>query len=346
MPIRKRLVRFAACAVLTPAALAIALGHPGSSIAASSSVPGASIAFDQIDRILIGGATPPPVGAFRADAATIASLPPLDAGVRNIEDAQKAASATASGSMLVSGVLGMIPFVGGFLGGAAAHAANSAAQANLQREIINNNAAVMHFITAGKLSRFAFYHGGARAEHVGRDVTIVSPDGRFTTVLDVAKKTAHTSDASVEETYVVSSEGDEAAPALDGPASIQSLPDANIEGMRARGYRTTATLVLPHAAAWCAAGRHPITQIEYVVDRPDPQPAARISPLQQLSDGCTPNSTASYREPGRLVVYRATSVDPGTPLAVSIMFERANIRTLDATNLSLFTIPPGYMKEP
>ncbi|MBV9103955.1 MAG: hypothetical protein JO060_10205 [Candidatus Eremiobacteraeota bacterium] len=327
---------FAVCAVAAPAVTT------GTS---SASLPPA-IAFDQIDRILIQGATPPPVGSFAADADTIASLPPLDANVKKIEGAQKAAMSAASGSLLVSGVLGMIPFVGGFLGAAAAHAANAAAQANLQQQIQANNAAVMHFVNAGKLSRFAFYHGWSRAERAGKDVTIVSPDGRFTTVLDVATKTARTSDATAaDQTYVVSTEGNAAAPALDGPASIQSLPEAKIDGMRARGYRTTGTLVLPHAVVWCAAGRHPVTQTEYVVDQRDVQPAADISPAQQLSDGCSPNSTASYREPGRLVVYRATSVDPGTPLAVSIMFERDNIRHLDATSMPLLSIPSDYTKE-
>jgi len=132
------------------------------------------IAFDQIDHILLHGATPPPIGSFETDAAAIASLPRLDADTKRILDAQKAASGSSLTTTLLSSALGMIPLVGSFLAGAASHAANAAAQANLDRQIAEHNAAFERTIRAGTLSRFSSTTDGrAPSESVGMPLSRV-----------------------------------------------------------------------------------------------------------------------------------------------------------------------------
>ena len=134
-------------------------------------------------------------------------------------------------------------------------------------------------------------------------------------------------------------------PVLVGEPLTERLPDATIAGVQAHGYRTKATIELKNALGWCRAGRHAVTQVEYVADVPDPQPPIGVSVAQSLGDGCAPTSTASYREPGHLVLYRATSTDPDTHKVITLMFERGNVRSLDSNSMSLFSVPADFTKE-
>lgn len=146
------------------------------------------------------------------------------------------------------------------------------------------------------------------------------------------------------DTYVLST-GDALSPELDGPTQVDALPQALVGIMSVRGYRTSATIVLSGALGWCMRGRHSVVQTEYISDLTDPQPPAAVSTARALADGCAPASTASYREPGHLVMYRATTVDAETPSAVTLMFERGNVRSLSSTDMSLFSIPADFTKE-
>ena len=298
-----------------------------------------AMAFDQIDRILLEGATPPPVNSFAADAATIGALPPLTAGA-----ARSTGAAQGIGLTLATMAIGFIPFVGGFIAGAASRAANAAEEAAQARSQAEHYAAMMHYISAGSLSHFAFYHGWLRAEHAGRDVTIVKPDEGLTIILDLQKKTAQKIDARATETISVNTQ-EAVAPELVGEPVIEPLPGATIAGLLAHGYRTTGTLELSHGTGWCTPGRHRVTQVEYVAGTPDPQPPASPPPAHGLADVCQPSSTASYREPGRLVVYRATTFEPGTSTSVSLMFERANIGPFVEQSAALFAIPSDFTQE-
>ncbi len=304
-----------------------------------AAAPRPSIAFDQIDRVLLNGETPPPIDTFANDAAAIASLPPLSAKPLSSPVGQTAST------MLVSSVLGFIPFVGGFLGAAAAHAANAAQQAQRDREVAEDHAAVQRFISAGRLSQFAFYNGWMRVEHPGKDVTIVKPAEGFTTTLDLARKTAYTVNMKESAENDVVEDNEAVPPVLHGDAQTVPLPPAIIAGAHARGYRTTGAIDLQQSLGWCSVGAHKVTQIEYVVDVADPQPPYTADAARNLADGCNPASTASYREPGKLVLYRATTIDGDSPNGTTLMFERGNIRTLTAANASLFSTPADFTQE-
>ena len=299
-----------------------------------------AISFDQIDRFLVHGEAPPAMDSFAADAARIASLPPLKADIRG----PGKAIAREVGNMLVSTALGFVPIAGPFIASAASRATNAAEQAAERREMEKHNAAVARFISAGALSRFAFYHGWLRSER-GHELTIVKPDEGLTFILDSVNKTVQTLDMRSSPETIEVETSITLPPALVGEPVTVRLPDATVAGLHSRGYRTTATLELKQALSWCAAGRHTVTQVEYVTDLPDPQPRQDAPASQTLSDGCRPTSTASYREPGRLVLYRATSVDPDTPRGVTVLVERANVRTLDENSVSLFSVPADFTRE-
>src|ERR1700687_4139771 len=68
------------CDVITAASSAANSRPPAAlptSSPATAASPAPGIAFDEIARFIKADATPPPIGTFDADAATIAALPPL-----------------------------------------------------------------------------------------------------------------------------------------------------------------------------------------------------------------------------------------------------------------------------
>jgi hypothetical protein len=328
--------------------LALIVGLPLGSAASQEQVglradgqekPG--IAFDQIDRALLHGEAPPPIDSFAADAAVIASMPALKA------EAPTAGGAVARGvgTMLVSSALSFIPLAGPFVAGVASRGLNAVQQAEQQHEIEKQNAAVAHFISAGTISHFAFYRGWIRSEQRGT-LTIVKPDRGLTVVANLVKTTMRVIDERTSaDTIVIDTTEGLPPPALVGEVVTERLPDVIVDGLRASGYRTTATIDLKNAMSWCAAGTHRVVQVEYVTDLPDPQSDVATEVARALTDGCEPSTTASYREHGRLVLYRATSIDPNTPKGVTLMFERGNLHPLDEGSILLFSVPADLTKE-
>lgn len=299
------------------------------------------IAFDQIDRVLLHGEAPSPVDSFTADADVIASMPPLKGEAPTIGGAV----ARGVGTMLVSSALGFIPLAGPFVAGAASRGLNAVQQAEQQHAIEMQNAAVAHFISAGTISHFAFYRGWIRGEQRGT-LTIVKPDQGLTVVANLSKKTMRVIDERTSaDTIVIDTTEGVAKPALVGEVVTERLPDVIVGGLRASGYRTTATIELKNAMSWCAAGTHRVVQVEYLTDLPDPQPEVATEVTRELTDGCEPLTTASYRERGRLVLYRATRIDPSTSRGITLMFERGNLHTLDESSASLFSVPADFKKE-
>ena len=299
------------------------------------------IAFDQIDRVLLHGEAPPPVNSFTADAAVIASLPPLKANTQSVGGAV----VKTAGTMLVSTALSLVPIAGPLIAGAGSPALNAMQQAEQQHETEKQNAVVAHFISAGTISHFAFYRGWDRSEQRG-ELTIVKPDQGLTIIANLTNRTTRIIDERTNpETIVIDTT--EGLPQLGviGEIVTDRLPDVTVSGLRARGYRTTATINLKNAMSWCAPGNHRVIQVEYVTDLPDPQSEVPIEAARALADGCEPSTTASHREQGRLVLYRATSIDPDTPRGVTLMFERANLHTLDESSVSLFSAPADFKKE-
>jgi hypothetical protein len=327
-------------------ALALFFALPLASAVAQGTGPNFSaglpaIAFDQIDRILLHGESPPAADSFSADAAVIAALPPLTFKGQT-RGGEVAKSAT---TMLVSSALGMVPIAGPLLSAGASRGMNVAMQAEQQHEIEKHNAELAHFISAGTLAHFAFYHRWIRSERRG-ELTIVKPDQGLTLLANLSAKTVRViNQNSGTETIVIDTTESLPKPTIIGEASTERLPDAVIGGVRARAYRTTATIELKNAMSWCSPGRHQAVQVEYVTDLPDPQAVEATAMARALADGCEPASTASYREPGHLILYRANSIDPNTPKGITLMFERGNVRRLDESSMTLFSVPADFKKE-
>jgi hypothetical protein len=300
----------------------------------------AGIAFDQIDRVLLEGATPPPPGSFADDAARIASEQPLHPKITT-EGELKAQTTTM---MVTSSLLGMIPIAGSFIAMAASRAMSGASEAEQRKRNEENHAALMAFIATGTLSRFAFYHSWARVARAGAETRIEKPDQGVTILLNDETRMARSFGAHGDTTYVIDTQ-EQIAPVLDAPPQVTRLPDIVIDGRAAHGYRSTANFTLPQQVGWCKHGPHRAIVTEYVLRLADLESAGTPPADGGVSSICAPNGTASIQEPGKLVVYRATELDSGSPEAFASVLERSNLRELTEGDASLFSIPPGYTED-
>ena len=198
------------------------------------------------------------------------------------------------------------------------------------------------------LVTFAYYHGWSRIEFIPGYITIDKPDQGLTITLDSEKKTYHSVHAGSIETFTANSAAATGTATLDGAAAVEPLQPMRIEGVSARGYRTTGSIIVTRASNACVAGPHRVTETEYVSDMPDARydPAEDAANAQPLVGACTLSSSVSHREPGHLVLYRAVMVDEGSPAAFGTAIERGNVRALGEADNAMFLPPPNFTEEP
>jgi hypothetical protein len=292
------------------------------------------LSYDEIGRIHIKPPAAAP-DAFTADAARIASLPALPDS-KSVYAALEAVHA-----------LGMNPLTA-FAAAPAAVAANAALKAN-QAEI---SAFTQQYLNAGIMTHISVHRDWTRIEvPVIGSASITRPDLGVTYFLDLAKHTyreTHTAapTSQSEDNYTVSASDDvivtfEKAP-VQSPLSAMTLG-----GFVARGYKTEATFTLSGLIGWCSAGRHALTEVEYVADLADSQTPAGppLEGSKWARDACLPASAGSHHEPGRLVIFRSTAFTGGGAIENFVnVLERGNIRTAERNDLSLFSVPTGFTK--
>ncbi|MBV8081794.1 MAG: hypothetical protein JOY86_02300 [Candidatus Eremiobacteraeota bacterium] len=297
----------------------------------------ANLAYDAITKVIISG-TPPPPDNFASDADLIAKLPPM----KMSNPTGQANTARATG--LLTGLISSIPGVGSLIAtGAAmaAGAASNAAQQHAQEEQQRQSRAIM---AAGRLTSFAFY-GDWMREKAGNVATISKPDEGVT--LHVNYETHSYAEQRVDPnitTYTVDATPPPTASIVDAPV-VTRLAATVIEHRPVRGYHLHGSVESSQDLGFCKAGRTNIDIVEYVSDLPDPvnARAAAPDPIALLTSACTPSTTASSFEPGKLVLYRTFSVHPSIAGDLIIASELGNFKTIE--DRSLFSPPPGFTEE-
>ena len=303
------------------------------------------IAYDEIARIVQPGATPPPVGSFAQDAAVIAALPPL------VIPKGRMPNYSAMIALQIAASLSFNPITAG-VGSWAATAAGRLESKAVAADFKNKKAAFANGQSArqrtGVLVTFAYFRGWSRIEFVPGHITIDKPDQGLTITLDSEKKTYQSVHAGSIETFTANSGATAGSATLDGAAAVETLPPERIEGLPARGYRTSGSIIVTRASNACAEGPHHVIETEYVSDMPDARydAAEDASNVQPLVGACAYGSPVSHREPGRLVLYRAVMVDEGLPTAFGTALERGNVRALGEADNAMFLPPPNFTEEP
>jgi hypothetical protein len=307
--------------------------------------PPPGVAYDEIARVLAPGATPPPVGSFAQDAAVIAALPPL------VVPKGRPPDYSAMKLLMLASTRAVLPWVA--LG--TSWAATAAGRVEMkvvaddwkkEKADFANGRAVRE--RTGVLVAFAYYRGWSRIEFVPGYIVIDKPDQGLTITLDSAKKTYHSVHVESIETFTANSASVTGTATLDGAAAVEALPPMRIEGLSARGYRTTGSIIVTRASKACVAGPHHVTETEYVSDLPDTRydPVQDATNAQPLVGACTMDSSVSHHEPGHLVLYRTVMVDEGSSAAFGTALERGNVRALDDADNALFLPPPNFTEEP
>ncbi len=312
--------------------------------------PTAAIAFDEIARFVPAGTPAPSLGSFREDAAVIAALPPLVIPKQHqLDFSAVTALASVGGAMSLFGMSGAIP---GLVFQHAAKAAGSVAvranmaDLNKQKEDYASGKSARQ--RTGVLAKFAYFHGWSRAELIPGTAKLDKPDqGVRFTVDDASQSFIVARTPPVGDIITATSAGVRGAATLVGVATVETLPEEQVEGIAVRGYRTSGAITITRDSFMCAAGPHHVTETEFVSDLSDPRydPAQDASAAQPLVTACLIGNTVSHREPGRLVLFRIVMVDDDTPAAFGIALERGNIRLLAEQDEALFQPPPGYSEK-
>ncbi len=327
---------FVACLTVGIAAVyrPTAVADPSTKVSAT---PALGVAYDEIARVVPPGATPPPVGSFAGDAAVIAALPPLVV--------PKGREADFTTVKLLASIPGIVSQWAATAAGRAEIKAVAADWKRQKDDFANGRAARQR---TGVLAKFAYYRGWSRIEVVAGYTTIDKPDQGVTITLDSANKTYTSVRTGPVETFTVTTAGGTGSATLDGTPTVEALPPMRIEGVSARGYRTTGSISLTRGSYACAAGPHHVSETEYVSDMADPrydavQDAANAKPLV---GACTLGSSVSHREPGRLVLHRTVIVDEGSQAAFGTALERGNVRALGEQDNAMFQPPPDFTEKP
>jgi hypothetical protein len=307
------------------ATIAPVLASP-SAAATSAPAPSSSasgVMFDQIDRRLIGNATPPPPGTFAADLALIQQRDAL----ANHPNPSK--PGLSLGNELATIALSYIPFVGNAL----AHKLFAHNQQSAQAQALMN---------AGTLTRFAFLDDWSRVELPGQYAVIKRPDLGKTFVLDLRNKTYSTDKTpAAEQSQQPYASG---TATLDSTVTWSSNQTLDIEGVTTTRYDADGALKLSEAAGSCANGTLQAKLTEYVTDGAEPATLSQIAiePFV-LPQGCDPTivrHVAGDDPRGRFYLYRVVRVQGKN--AHGVVSQRSNVRELGPADAALFAPPSDF----
>jgi hypothetical protein len=352
---------------------------------APSAAPAPGLGYDEIVRVVVGAAPPPP-GNFQADVASLnaaaaAATPTPAPRKRGI------GFGAIAGAVLGGGGAGSIG--GAIAGDAASNAADNAMQQSLGTQFSALGASIRSFLQP-HLMRYAYYNGWERVDDVSmQTATIRKCDIGQVYQLDLAKKTYSVYDPNSEPTPAAAAPPPQrgarpsapGAPQPPGTAvadvstSVKPLGPLRIENQATTGYASTATFATTQATGSCRDASMSITTQEYLsaLSRPPvtscpvhrapvPQSATEAVSPPQTTGGCRPTMAFHTSGPpvpaGKLALYTLVTMNGSagaTPApapaasgatGVGFLTERGNIKSLGATDASLFGIPDDFTRTP
>jgi hypothetical protein len=293
--------------------------------------------FDQIDRTLVGGASPPPPGSFAIELELIKKHQAIAKNGQTTAAAHGESIMDTLASIAASQI--PMPFVGSWIASLGSHAQEKKAEqaAAEMRNVMN----------AGVLTRYAFYNGWTRVEVPSEYAIITRPDLGKKYTLDLQNKVFSTTayGAAVAGSKTLTAPG---TAQLQTTASWSLKDPLVLDGQTAALYEGTAMLLVSEARGVCEDGEIRESVIEYVTDLPEPAPLAGGLESLALPTGCAP--TIEHHSNGadpsvHLYLYRLVRVDSeasyvdGPMIAVSM---RSNVKPLGPDDASLFQPPPDF----
>jgi hypothetical protein len=343
------------------------------SIAASAP---ATLQYDEIVRVVVGQATPPPPGAFQADLAAIAS-PPSD------QTAQAPPKKHGFGNLLGAVLSGQSP-----LDAAGDNLAQNAVS-NAMGGMLGSLNAFSAFMKAGKVARYTFYNGWERVDDTAAQTATISKFDRNQIItLDLAKKTYRTVDTSEQAATPPPAapskrsshaKPESGPPEEPGTAVVDltrqgaALGSQVLDGVPTAGYSNKMTLSMTQATGSCRNGSFSMSSSQYFSHFAEPQTALATSsaarPMARVPTdprsvvtrgGCTPTFAVHNSGPtppsGRFMMYSNMAMQPqdasasnGSSASAStfaFVTERGNVHSLSpSAAAAMFEIPAGFVPE-
>jgi hypothetical protein len=287
------------------------------------------IAFDQIDRVVMGDAPSP--GSFQSDYAQIK---------------QNAANAQASTPRRGG--------IGGMLGGAI----------GIDKAMENAMAA----FSQGHLERRYYLNGWERIDDpIAQTASILKCDLNQYIALNLAKKTYRIA-AAADAPGARAMPGPPGRPpstaSQPGTATVDLTRTTTvtgpktIENVATTGYDATMSMKWSNSTGSCSGMSASMRQVTYITDMGEPRavcPARAAQPTgpegYMAQGGCKPTFTQHQTGPtipDRFYMYRLMAMGAGDgsqPGGFGQLSERGNLQTLTAADLSVFEIPAGFTKE-
>ena len=306
-------------------------------IAASGSPTAPGLAYDEVTKVAIGGATPEP-GTFSSDFSAAVN-------------AQRSVAAPGSHHGLLGGLM------------------NTMDLAKSAMNMLKNGTASSAYYLSGWSRIDDPGQQTATIVKPQQNQTVVLNLAKKTYRLvepnaPVGAQTPPPSDA------VRNASGQPAQPGtgkLDIAVSTTSLGSRIIEGVPTTGYKTTFNLTETQSTGSCSDGTFQTTTVDYISNYSEPRittPSRAMAAVPKahpemmaLKPGCVPKVTmrasGSAKPPGgRLSMWTLITIAAGAPSAqgqmsggFSTLIERGNVRSLTPADGSLFAIPPDFTKE-
>jgi hypothetical protein len=320
-----------------------------------------ALQYDEIVRIVIPTATPPPPGSFLADYQAIVG----NAGSQSASD-QGASAATPTPAPHRGGLGGLI---GSVLSGSAPSGGGNQSGGNPYAGAMNS----MQNMMSGHLVRYAYYHNWIRTDDVvGQTATISKCDVHQFITLDLAHHTYTMSDTTPKSCpsnvpmmggYQGGSQQQQQAPGtadmtISGTAT--NLGPLTIDGIPTTGSSRSLSMNTTNATGSCKDNSMSMQMEQYVSQIVPPRPYCPIthsgvpqSPAEAVSSGgCKPRMHvdgagvgAGFGDSGRqLVMYLRMNMQGGSGGGgMSMVTQRGNVKWLYTPQAeALFSVPPGF----
>ncbi|HTU83760.1 MAG TPA: hypothetical protein VMF61_16650 [Candidatus Acidoferrales bacterium] len=305
------------------------IGRQAAAVAATPTP--AALQYDEISRMIVNPATPPPPGAFSGDYQAIVA-----------EQSSTAAKPQHGLGAMLSAVTGNPEAAGG----------------------VN---AAMSVMRLGHLTRYTFYKGWIRTDDpLAQTATIEKCDRHQYIALDLAKKTytvtdtqpaCHTPPMPMGPMRPASTQAQPGTADLTMKTSAQNLGPMTIDGIATNGSAASVDMSMTNATGSCRNANFQMSVTSYVSQIGEPRaycPLPRSivpsTPSEMASrGGCRPAMHVSGGSPmgwgqdadGRLAMYRRMAMS--SPATMSMVIERGNVTWLSGTPAdALFEIPPGF----
>ena len=281
------------------------------------------LAYDEIARVILSDATPPPPDAFALDLATLQASPPAPPPAARRR---------------------------GIFGGGREESLNRASR-------FGQFTSVLAPFAPGRLERHAFLNGWERIDDpVARTAIIYKCDVNQVIYLDLQRKRYRIAVPLADDPAPKGGGTAKGTVYHDAFA----LGDQWIAGMKTQGFAAIDRIVLTGSTGTCAGGTLTAATQTYFARIAEPHrrcPARRASvppaPVSWVAqNGCTPSIEARNSGPvepiAQLAIFRLQRIGSalaGTTAPIGFLVERGNVQTLDSSAQSLFTVPAGFRRD-